>query len=159
MRFVSKYRWYKTSVCCTQLSFLRCVFFLFHLASFISIHPEYILNLSFFFLILLSCYTTDSMPMFSAAAQVRKLQSLSSLASSSVLCFITYSTGKTQSTRRPRDIPACFLQLLKMTLNWRFLFVHSKGPITNENNYAISTHLFSSQCYCKCYTEFLTTFF
>lgn len=113
----------------------------------------------FFFLILLSCYTIDSMPMFSAAAQVRKLQSLSSLASSSVLCFITYSTGKTQSTRRPRDIPACFLQLLKMTLNWRCLFVHSKGPITNENNYAISTHLFSSQCYCKCYTEFLTTFF
>lgn len=116
-------------------------------------------SLIFFFLILLSCYTIDSMPMFSAAAQVRKLQSLSSLASSSVLCFITYSTGKTQSTRRPRDIPACFLQLLKMTLNWRCLFVHSKGPITNENNYAISTHLFSSQCYCKCYTEFLTTFF
>lgn len=157
MRFVSKYRWYKTSVYCTQLSFLRCVFFLFHLASFISIHPEYILNLSFFFLD--STFMLYNRLHAQAAAQVRKLQSLSSLASSSVLCFITYSTGKTQSTRRPRDIPACFLQLLKMTLNWRCLFVHSKGPITNENNYAISTHLFSSQCYCKCYTEFLTTFF
>lgn len=143
----------------SELNFLfwGAFFFLFHLASFISIHPEYILNLSFFFLD--STFMLYNRLHAQAAAQVRKLQSLSSLASSSVLCFITYSTGKTQSTRRPRDIPACFLQLLKMTLNWRCLFVHSKGPITNENNYAISTHLFSSQCYCKCYTEFLTTFF
>lgn len=143
----------------SELNFLfwGAFFFLFHLASFISIHPEYILNLSFFFLD--STFMLYNRLHAQAAAQVRKLQSLSSLASSSVLCFITYSTGKAQSTRRPRDIPACFLQLLKMTLNWRCLFVHSKAPITNENNYAISTHLFSSQCYCKCYTEFLTTSF
>lgn len=178
MKVVSKYRQYETSLLHSELSFpfWGVFFFLFHLASFISVHPEYILNLLIFFLIVHSCRFHPNVFNGCLGKEIAVTE-LTGSKHCSVFHKLQYWHNPVyQETKRYSCLLSAAAEnytYLKMHVclrkQWRqwqrqilekwMMTKERKVPIRNENNYAICTHLFFSQCHCKCCTEFLTTFF